>query len=75
MLAGYPVPGEPLWQPGLRQFGDLAEDIGEPSLRVDIVEFGGADDLLKAGCGFVGADAPGAPAGKGRAWCADPEPR
>ena len=41
---GLPVPGEKLVQTGLRQVGDTVEDIGEPGLRVDVVQLGGADE-------------------------------
>ena len=33
-------------QTGLRQLGDAGEDVGEPGLRVDVVEFGGADERV-----------------------------
>ena len=41
---GFPVPGQQLVHTGVRQLGDAGEDIGEPSLRVDVVELGGADE-------------------------------
>ena len=40
-----PVPGEEFVEPALRRLRDPAEDIGEPGLRIDVVELGGADDL------------------------------
>ena len=43
---GHPVPGQEFLQTGLRQVGDTVEDIGEPSLRVDVVELGGADQSV-----------------------------
>ena len=30
-------------QPGLRHLGDAGEDVGQPKLRVDAVEIGGAE--------------------------------
>ena len=41
-----PVPGEKFVQTGLRQVGDTVEDIGEPGLRVDVVELRGADERV-----------------------------
>ena len=43
---GLPVPGEKLVQMGLRQIGDTVEDIGEPGLRIDVVELRGADERV-----------------------------
>ena len=43
-LAVFPVPGQEFVEPALRRPGDAAEDIGEPGLRVDVVELGGADE-------------------------------
>ena len=37
------MPGQELLQPGSRVIIDPAEDIGEPGLRVDVVELGGLD--------------------------------
>ena len=41
---GIPVPRQQLVYPGVRQLSDAGEHIGEPSLRVDIVELGGGDE-------------------------------
>jgi len=41
-----PVPGEVFVEPALRRLGDAAEHIGEPGLRIDIVELGGADERV-----------------------------
>jgi len=35
---------EQLAEAALRRVGDVGEDVGGPSLRVDIVELGGADE-------------------------------
>ena len=43
---GLPVPGQKLVQAGLWRVGDPAEDVGEPGLRVDVVEPGGADERV-----------------------------
>ena len=43
---GLPVPGEEFMQTGLRQVGDAVEDVGEPGLRVDVVELRGADESV-----------------------------
>ena len=40
-----PVPGQELGQAGRRVIIDPAEDIGEPGLRVDVVELGGLDHV------------------------------
>ena len=33
-------------EPALRRLGDASEHIGEPGLRIDIVELGGADQRV-----------------------------
>ena len=43
---GLPVPGEKLVQTGLRLLGDAVEDVGEPGLRIDVVELRGADERV-----------------------------
>ena len=43
---GLPVPGQEFLQTGLRQVGDTVEDIGEPGLRIDVVELRGADERV-----------------------------
>ena len=43
---GLPVPGQEFVEPGLWQVGDAVENIGEPGLRVDVVELGGADERV-----------------------------
>ena len=43
---GLPVPGQEFVEPGLWQVGDADENIGEPGLRVDVVELGGADERV-----------------------------
>ena len=40
----FSVPAQQLVHPGVRQFGAAGEDIGEPGLRVDVVELGGDDE-------------------------------
>ena len=40
----FPVPRKEFVELALRRPGDLAEDVGEPGLRMDIVELGGADE-------------------------------
>lgn len=44
-----PVPGEQLAEAALRRVGDVGEDVGEPSLRVDIIQLGGADEAVDNG--------------------------
>lgn len=44
-----PVPGEQLAEAALRRVGDAREDVGEPGLRVDIVELGRADEAVDHG--------------------------
>ena len=41
---GFPVPGQDLVHTGVRQLGDAGENVGEPSLRIDVVELGGDDE-------------------------------
>ena len=41
---GLPVPGQQLVHAGVGQLGDAGKDIGEPSLRVEVVELGGGGD-------------------------------
>ena len=43
-----PVPWEEFVEPRLRRLGDPAEDIGEPGLRIDVVEIGGVDQVYIA---------------------------
>ena len=43
---GFPVPGQELVHTGVRQFGDAGENIGEPSLRIDVVGLGGDDERV-----------------------------
>jgi hypothetical protein len=38
---GAPVPWEQLGELRLRHVGDAGEDVGEPSLRINVVELGG----------------------------------
>ena len=44
--AVFPVPWQEFVEPALRGFGDPAEDIGKPGLRIDVVELGGADERV-----------------------------
>jgi hypothetical protein len=44
-----PVPGKELIQPADRVIGDAGEHIGEPGLRVDVVELGGLDQRVEDG--------------------------
>ena len=41
-----PGPGQEFVQTGLRQVGDVVEDVGEPGLRIDVVELRGADERV-----------------------------
>ena len=72
LLPGSPVPGEQFVEPGLRRVRDAAEDIGEPGLRIDVVELGGADqriDRRRAGAAAVRAgEQPRLPAQGDRAF-------
>jgi hypothetical protein len=43
MVERLPMPGEELVDPGGRVIGDVAQHVGEPGLRVDVVELGGGD--------------------------------
>ena len=38
-------------EPVLGRFGDAVEDIGEPGLRIDVVELGGADERVRVDYG------------------------
>ena len=44
---GLPGPGQEFVQTDLRQVGNTVEDIGEPGLRVDVVELRGADERVQ----------------------------
>ena len=46
LAVGLPLPVRKVVQTGLRQVGEAVEHVGEPSLRVDNVELGGADESL-----------------------------
>ena len=53
-----PVPGQEVGDPLGRMIRQPGEDIGEPSLRVDVVELGGFDERVDRGgasAAFVGA--------------------
>lgn len=41
-----PVAGQEFGEAILRGVGDALEDVGEPGLRVDVVELGGADEAV-----------------------------
>jgi putative transposase len=45
-----PVPGQQFGQPVVWQGGDPGEDVGEPGLGIDIVEFGGCDQCGDSRC-------------------------
>lgn len=49
-----PVPWQKFLEAVLRGVGDAHEDVGEPGLRVDVVEFSGADEAVDDG-GPLGA--------------------
>ena len=49
-----PVPRQQLVEPALRHVGDAGEDVGEPGLRIDVVELGGDDQRVHEG-GALGA--------------------
>ena len=56
-----PVPGEQFCEAVLRQVGDAGEDIGEPRLRVDVVELGTiatAGDLVEGAPGQAATGQP-----------------
>jgi hypothetical protein len=40
---GLPVPGQQLIDPVSRVGGDAGEHVGEPGLRIDVVQLGGDD--------------------------------
>src|SRR4051812_42454195 len=45
-LAGLPVPGQQLVDLAGRMYGDPAEHVGQPSLRIDSVQLGGDDERV-----------------------------
>ena len=53
--AGRPVPGQQLVEPGGGVIGDAGEDVGEPGLRVDVVELGGDDQGVHEGGALTAA--------------------
>ena len=44
-----PVPGQQLVETSDRMVGDAGEDIGQPGLRIDVVELGGHDQAVQEG--------------------------
>jgi len=55
-----PVQGKEFVESALRGLRDAAENIGEPGLRIDVVELGGADQRVDRGrpdAAAVGASA------------------
>jgi len=49
------MPGQELVEPRDLVIGDAAENIGEPSLRIDAVQLGGLDQRIGDGRGFATA--------------------
>ena len=49
-----PIPGEQFSNPALRDVGDASEDVGQPCLRIDVVELGRHDQRGHGRCS-VGA--------------------
>jgi hypothetical protein len=45
----FPIPRQEFVDPGSRVLGDAGEDIGQPSLRIDIVHFGRDNDAIHGG--------------------------
>ena len=45
-----PIPGHEVRDPLGGMIGQSSEDIGEPGLRVDVVELGGFDESIDGGC-------------------------
>ena len=43
---GHPVPGQEFAEPGLRRVGDLGKSVGEPSVRIDLVELCGLNQRV-----------------------------
>ena len=54
-----PIPWQQLVEPLNRMLGDASENVGEPGLRIDVVELGGGDQ------GVDGRGAPAALIGRG----------
>ena len=50
--ARLPVPGQQLVELASWMLGDPGQDIGEPSLRIDAIHFGGDDEAVH-GCGAL----------------------
>jgi hypothetical protein len=53
-----PVPRQQVADPFRRVIQHPCQDIGEPGLRIDVVELGGGDERVEGGCplaAFVGA--------------------
>lgn len=47
LMRGHPVPWEQLVDPDSRVIRDAREDVGEPDLRIDVVESGGLDERVE----------------------------
>ena len=58
-FGGVPVPRQQLRQPRGWYVGDAGDDVGEPGLRVDVVELGGADQRVHGGGALSAALGPG----------------
>jgi len=44
-----PVPGQEFVEPVDRVLGDTGQDVGQPGLRIDVVQFGRDDDAVHDG--------------------------
>ena len=53
------LPREQLGELGLRHVGDAGENVAEPRLRIDAVEFCGLNERVHEGCSFRPALGPG----------------
>lgn len=57
MIGGWlaPVPGKQLVETTDRKVGDTRQDVGQPGLRVDVVELGGGDQASDDGGALAAA--------------------
>ena len=55
ILCGAPVPGKQFVETVLRDVGDAREDVGQPGLRIDVVELRRADEAQHEGRALTSA--------------------
>lgn len=57
-LRCFPIPGQEFVQAGLRMIGDCRDDVCEPRMRIDVVEFACLDECVDGGSALASAIRP-----------------